>query len=164
MPRADLTIDEVMTILRETPRRMVALTTDLSRDQLQTPPEADAWSINDVLAHLRASSDVLGGNILRIVAEDHPAWKRLSPRAWMKKTDYTSWAFEPAFDAFRQQRAELLAVLEPLPARTWARTAAVDEYGSTVERSILFFGDWLADHERVHLTQIEQIASGRATA
>jgi hypothetical protein len=145
-----------MTILHDTPIRIAELTAGLSETRLQAPPEPGAWSINDILAHLRASHDVLGGNILRIVSEDHPAWKRLSPRAWMRKTDYRSWSFEPSFAAYRRQREELLAVLEPLPAGSWERTATVDEFGSTVERSALFFGDWLAGHEQVHLAQIDE--------
>ena len=44
--------------------------------QLRAAPETDAWSVNDVLAHLRACHDVLGGSILRIVAEDRPRWRR----------------------------------------------------------------------------------------
>lgn len=156
MPRADLSVEEVMTILHDTPTRIAELTAGLSEARLQAPLEPGAWSVNEILAHLRASHDVLGGNILRIVAEDHPAWKRLSPRAWMRKTDYPSWPFEASFTAYRRQRDELLAVLEPLPAGAWDRTATVDEFGSTVERSALFFGDWLAGHERVHLVQIDE--------
>ena len=159
MARVDLTVDEIMTILPVTPERIAELTAGLARAQLRTPPAPEAWSINDILAHLRASHDVLGGNILRILAEDHPAWKRMSPRAWMMKTDYTTWAFEPACAAFQKQRDDLLAVIEPLPADAWQRTATVNEFGSNVERTALFFGDWLAGHERVHLSQIEATAA-----
>ena len=31
----------------------------------------------------------------------------------------------------------------------------MNEFGSNVERTALFFGDWLAGHELDHLTQIE---------
>lgn len=159
MARQGLTVDEVMAILPETPRRIADHTAGLSQVQLQTAPDAGAWSINVILAHLRACHDVLGGNILRIASEDHPSWKRLSPRAWMTKTDYPTWAFEPAFAAFRQQRQALLAVLDRVSPRDWERTATVQEYGSDVERSMLFFGDWLAGHELVHLTQLDETAA-----
>ena len=69
-----------------------------------------------MLAHLRASHDVLGGSILRILREDTPSWRRLSPRAWMRKTDYPTWAFEPAFAAFTAQRTELLDRPRPTAA------------------------------------------------
>ena len=81
----------------------------------------------------------------------------MSPRAWIRKTDYPEWEFAAAFAAFTEQRAELLLHLEPLPPGDWDRIATVTEPGKTVERSVRFYGDWLAAHERVHWDQIEEI-------
>jgi hypothetical protein len=160
----ELTVDEIMAILPETPRRIATLTEGLTPAQLRASPEPDAWSVNDVLAHLRASHDVLGGHILRILAEDTPTWRRVSPRAWLRKTDYRTWEFAPAFEVFKKQRADLLAVLEPLPRADWARTATVREpSGKTVDRSARYYGDWMAGHERAHWTQIEQIVAALDT-
>jgi hypothetical protein len=146
-----------MAILPETPGRIADLTGGLAEPQLHAQPEPGEWSVNEVLAHLRASHDVLGGHMLRIVAEDRPTWRRLSPRTWLRKTDYPQWAFEPSFEAFRAQRADLLAVLTPLPAEAWQRIAIVTEPpGRTRERSLRFYGEWLAAHEREHMPQIEK--------
>ena len=102
--------------------------------------------------------DVLGGNMLRIVREDHPARKGMSPRAWQNQTDYFEWQFRPAFEVFRAQRAELLEVLEPLPAEAWERTATVTgAIGECNEYSVLYYGDWMARHERSHLRHIARI-------
>jgi hypothetical protein len=136
MTKSGLTVEEIMGILPETARQIAALTKGVSPALLRASPQPDAWSVIDVLAHLRACHDVLGVNVIRIVAEDRPTWKGMSPRAWIRKTDYPTWAFEPAFAAFREQREGLLAVLDPLPADVWEqRTATVNEFGSTVERS-----------------------------
>ena len=160
MPGKGLTIDEVMTILPETPRRIAELTEDLTSMQLRTPPGPDAWSVNDVLAHLRACDDVLGGSILRIVSEDTPTWKRESPRSWIRKTDYLEWEFAPAFTAFKKQRAELLTVLEPLPPDAWDRRAMVTERDGTIEaRTALYYGDWLAEHERQHWEHLDDVVA-----
>ena len=76
----------------------------------------------------------------------------------MRKTDYPVWDFEPAFASFRQQRAGLLAVLDPLPPEVWARAARVtDPTGEIRDRPAQFYGDWLAAHERVHLEQMAQV-------
>jgi hypothetical protein len=150
-----LTVDEIMAILPDTPPRIARLTQGLAPARLHAPPEPGEWSVNEILAHLRASHDVLGGSILRILAEDRPSWRRLSPRAWMRKTDYLEWEFELAFAAFTKQRADLLAVLEPLPRGAWDRTATVTEkHGETIDRSARFYGDWMAAHEREHCKQI----------
>jgi hypothetical protein len=158
MPGRGLTVDEVMAILPETPRRIAALTEGLTPAQLRASPDPDTWSVNDVLAHLRACHDVLGGNIVRILAEDRPTWKGMNPRAWIKKTDYPAWEFAPAFEAFKEQRAELLRVLEPLAQESWARTAQVTGMlGETYDRSALYYADWMAGHERAHWTPIGRI-------
>ena len=159
MARELLTIDEIMAILPETPRRITAAADALTPAQLAAAPEADAWSIGEVLAHLRASQDVLGGSILRIVAEENPTWRRLSPRTYMRKTDYPDWEFSLALEAFTTQRAELLDVVASLEPAAWYRIALVTEKpGETRERSARFYGDWLAAHEAVHCQQIESTA------
>ena len=99
-----LTIDEIMDILRTTVPRLEELTDRIPPARLQVAPDDD-WSVNDVLAHLRACHDVLGGSVLRILREDHPAWKRMSPRTWMRRTDYPGWTFGPAFDGVRAPSA-----------------------------------------------------------
>jgi DinB superfamily len=147
-----------MAILPETAPRIAAMTEGLAHAQLHSAPEPGSWSVNDVLAHLRACHDVLGGNVLRILAEDTPTWKGMNPRAWIKKTDYPGWAFAPAFEAFKTQRAELLAVLEPLPPEAWARTAKVTGMiGETYDRSAHYYADWMAGHERAHLKSLPRI-------
>jgi hypothetical protein len=149
-----------MAILPETPRQIAALTEGLRPALLRTSPEADAWSVNDVLAHLRACHDILGGYTLRILAEDTPTWKGMSPRAWLKKTDYQEWEFAPAFVAFKQQRANLLAVLDPLPREGWERTASViGMVGETYERSARYYAAWMAGHERAHWKHIARISA-----
>jgi hypothetical protein len=160
MTKNGLTVDQIMAILPETPRQVATLTRGMTPARLRTAPEPDAWSVNDVLAHLRACHDVLGGYLLRIVAEEHPTWKGMNPRAWMKKTDYPAWEFSAAFTAFRKQRAELLHVLEPFPRGDWERTATViGMLGETYERSAHYYGDWLAGHERAHWKQISAIVT-----
>ncbi|CAN5299460.1 hypothetical protein BH20ACT24_BH20ACT24_15580 [soil metagenome] len=47
--------------------------------------------------------------ILRILREDHPAWKGMNPRAWIKHADYPEWEFGPTFRGV------------PRPARRGAR-------------------------------------------
>ena len=152
-----LTIDEIMEVLPTTVPRLAELTDAAPAARLTDAPD-DGWSVNDVLAHLRACHDVLGGAILRILHEDHPAWRRMSPRTWIRRTDYPEWTFGPALGAFRAQRAELLEMIEPLAPDAWERTATVTEKtGDVRERSARYYADWMARHEREHLEQIARI-------
>jgi DinB superfamily len=163
MPSRVLTVDEIMAILPTTVPRITELTDGLTAAELRAVPEPGAWSASDVLAHLRACHDVLGGSMLRILAEDRPRWRRLSPRTWMRKTDYPDWEFGAALAAFTAQRDELLAALERRPATAWERVAIVAEDGGPTERSMAYYGDWMAGHERDHMIQIQQIAEAVTT-
>ena len=158
MARGDLSIDEIMAILPVTTGRIAEMTAGRSPIELRTAPAADAWSVDDVLAHLRACHDVLGGNMLRILAEESPTWRPVNPRGWLAKTDYPAWEFAPAFAAFRDQRAGLLAVLESLPRDAWARTARVTGLaGGPAELSVQYYGSWMAGHERAHMPHMARI-------
>jgi hypothetical protein len=61
--------------------------------------------------------------------------------------------------AFAAQRAGLLAVLEPLPREGWSRAATVTGAGKALQRTVLFYAQWLARHERPHVKQIERIVN-----
>ena len=106
MARRARTVEERAAILAEPPGRIAALTEGLTESQLHTSPGPDGWSVNDVLAQLRACHDVFGGNVLRILAEDTPRWKGVNPCAWIKQTDYPRWEFAPAFEAFRRSLSQ----------------------------------------------------------
>lgn len=152
-----LMIDEIMDILRTTVPRLAELTEGVAPARLHTAPD-DGWSVNDVLAHLRACHDVLGGSVLRILREEHPAWKGMNPRAWIKQTDYPQWEFGSAFGAFRAQRAELLEVLEQLAPDDWERTATVTGMiGDVYERPARYYAGWMARHEHGHVKHLARI-------
>jgi len=154
-----LTIEQVLTILAETPPRIAALTVGLAPAQLHAAPNHEEWSANDVLAHLRACADVWGNCIVAMIAEDTPTLRAVNPRTWIKKTDYLEQEFQPSLHAFAAQRTNLLAVLKPLAPEGWSRAATVTGAGKILERTVLFYGQWLAGHERQHLKQFELIVN-----
>lgn len=167
MARELLTVDEIMAILPATVPRIALATNGLNDAQLVARPDPAEWSATELLAHMRAAQDVLGASIIRILREDRPAWRRLSPRERQRKGGYNDWAFHPAFEAFTNGRAELLTVLEPVKTEDWERVALVTVApGRSVEQTASFFGDWLAGHERDHLEQLERtidLVTGRGS-
>jgi uncharacterized damage-inducible protein DinB len=96
MPGKYLPVEKILVILKGTPSRLAALAAELSPAQLRTAPESGEWSATEVLAHLRACSDVWGDNyIMTILAQDKPTIKAMNPNRWIKNTDY----FEQDFQA-----------------------------------------------------------------
>lgn len=152
-----LTIEQALTLLEATPPRLAALTDGHAPAQLRTAPGLDEWSANDVLAHLRACADMWGKYIMTMLAEDTPTLRAVNPRAWIKQTNYRELDFQPSLHAFATQRAELLAVLKPLPAAGWSRSATVTGAGKPLTLTVLSYVQRLALHERPHIKQIERI-------
>jgi DinB family protein len=157
LPGKSLSIEDVLALLANTPTQIRAVTAGLSTTQLQTRPSPDDWSANEVLAHLRACADVRGDVIPRILAEDRPTIRAVNPLTWIKHTDYFDLDFPRSFRAFARQRANLLGVLESLPANAWSRSARVTGAGKPLERTVLQYADWVAVHERPHVKQIRSI-------
>jgi hypothetical protein len=153
----------VLSLLAETPPRLEGLTADLAPTQLRSAPSEDEWSANDVLAHLRACADVWGGCIATILAEERPTLRAVNPRTWIERTDYRELEFRPSLRAFAAQRAALLTVLESLPPEDWSRAATVTGAGKTLERSVMFYARWLAEHERPHVKQIARLVDTMRT-
>ena len=159
MPNKTLTEEQVLALLRETPRRIAALTAGLEPARLRARPTPEEWSANEVLAHVRACADVWGGCMATMIAEDAPTLRAVNPLTWIKRTDYLELEFHRSLHSFATQRAGLLAVLEPLPHEAWSRTATVTGAGKVLQRTVLFYGRWLAGHERPHVKQIADIVS-----
>jgi hypothetical protein len=153
-----LPVEQILALLDSGPTRIAGMTAELSPAQARTSPGPDEWSVNQVLAHLRSCADVWGDCIAAILAQDHPTVRAINPRTWIRKTDYLEQEFRPSLEAFTLQRAQLIAVLQPLPPADWSRSATVKGAGKILERSVLFYAQWLATHERPHIKQIEQMA------
>ncbi len=154
-----LTIEQNLTMLATTPSHIADLTKVLLPNQLVTPPEPGEWSVRDVLAHLRACSDMWGKYIVKILYEDHPTFKAVNPTTWIKSTNYLELEFLPSLQAFTAQRAELLAMLKPLPSEDWSQAATVTGAGKPRERTVRTYAQWLANHERSHYKQFERIVN-----
>jgi hypothetical protein len=159
VPEKPLPPELILSLLAETPQRLDALITDLTEAQLHTPPNPGEWSASEVLAHLRSCADVWGGCIAKIIAEDRPTLRAINPLTWIKQTNYLDLEYRPSLHTFTTQRAELLALLEPLPLADWSRSATVTGAGKPLERTVHFYAEWLARHERQHVKQVATIAS-----
>lgn len=154
MPRQLMTFDQILSILRETPGRIGALTEGKTEEQLGTAPEPGEWSVNEILAHLRACADMWGKGIESIVAEDHPTIRAVNPTTWIEMTDYREVAFQSSWRAFTAQRRALVDLLWKLSKGDWSRSATVVGGGAPLERTVHSYADRLARHERTHWRQV----------
>ena len=159
MTPESLTVEQILRLLAETPPRIAAIVADLTPAQLHAKPGPDEWSANDVLAHLRSCADVWGKCIRTLLEQDAPTLRVVSPRGYIKKTNYLDAPFEQSFRAFTAQRADLLTLLRPLPPTEWSRTATVKGAGAPATKTMLSFASKLAAHESHHVEQFERITT-----
>jgi hypothetical protein len=133
----------VIEILKATPGRIASASRGRSDKELNWKPAADSWSANEVLAHLRACADVWGESIMKILKQDNPTFRYVSPRTWIRKTNYLDLDFKASFLAFRKQREDLLKVLQSVPQEDWLRRANVKVATKLREEAVLSYAQRL---------------------
>ena len=148
-------IKHVLHLLAETSHRFSAIGENLNNAQLQHKPDAKSWSANEILAHLRACADVWGDMIEAMLTQDKPTLRHLSPRTYIRKTDYAQQNFHDSLSAFGEQRSHLLDKLSKLELADWSRAAMIKE-----RQHIVFTqARRMALHEVTHCEQIEALVA-----
>jgi integrase len=147
-------IEAVLTRLAAAPRRLAALSRKVDDARLGFRPDAETWSAGDILAHLRAAADVWGKGLQAMIQQDHPTLRYVSPRTWLRKTDYLDLPFSASLAAYTRQRAELLSALKALPIDGWSRGATFTATTRGREQTVLSYAQRIANHESEHLEQI----------
>jgi hypothetical protein len=153
--------ERLLELLAATPRRLASLSRGLVEGRLSCKPDETAWSANDILAHLRACADVWGKSILAMIARDHPTLRYVSPRTWIRKTNYAAQDFHGSLHAFTQQRTELLQALQALKPADWSRGATFTATTRGREQTILRYVQRMTDHEHEHVQQLEALLNAR---
>ena len=146
-------IAEVLAALKENPLRIRKVTSKVKNADLQVRASKTSWSVNDILAHLRACADVWGGTIERMLAEEMPRLPDIHPRKWITQTDYLKLDFHTSFSAYVDQREKLLKILMKLPFEDWSRGAII---GGRIH-TVFTQARRIAKHETQHCEQIEEL-------
>jgi hypothetical protein len=154
-------IEQVLDSLAATPQRLALVSQKLPEAHLSTTGDPKNWSAGDILAHLRACADVWGKSILAMIAQDQPTLRYLSPRTWLKKTDYLGQDFHRSLQAFTEQRTTLLQTLRTLDRADWSRGATFTATVKGREQTILSYAQRIAAHEHEHCEQLYVLLNQR---
>ncbi len=149
--------ESVLRSLAATPRRIVSLSRGVEISKLHFRPHPDSWSANDILAHLRACADVWGKSMMEMITLDHPKLQYISPRSWIRKTDYLELEFRGSLKSFTDQRRKLLRVLKGLAIKDWSRSATFTATTKGREQTVFNYACRMAEHENGHCGQIEAV-------
>ncbi|HEX7794058.1 MAG TPA: DinB family protein [Vicinamibacterales bacterium] len=155
-------IRAVLTLLSETPRQIARIVRGCGDQRLHRRPDADAWSAQEIVAHLRACAEVWGRSIDRMLMENHPTIRYVSPRGWIKKTNYLQLTFRDTLRAFSQERVVLVRTLSRSTATDWARGATFTATTLGRKATVLSYATRIADHEVRHLDQLRRTVGARS--
>jgi uncharacterized damage-inducible protein DinB len=151
-------IHRILGLLKQGPLRIQKAVHKVPTKRLHVRTEEEPWSVNDILVHLRACSDVWGETIMAMLTKDNPTQPYKSPRAFMKKPKYQNQEFAAALDVYTQERQKLMKVLTKLDGVGWARLGT---YTGTTPRhrnqTVWSLTDRIVSHEQPHLEQIESL-------
>jgi hypothetical protein len=145
--------EKYLTILSDTARRLEQAVKGQDDASLQFKANKTSWSVNEILAHLRACADLWTHSIYAMLAENEPTFSDINERKWAKVTKYAELPFRESFQAFSLQRENLLRVLKALPIEAWERSAIIFERKHTIFTQTRR----LAKHEIDHIEQIENL-------
>ena len=149
-------ITAILTVLTESPKDIARIVHGCTDDQLHGKPAPDAWSATEILAHLRACAEVWGRSIERMIAEDHPTIRYVSPRSWIRKTDFLDLSFQDSLRRFTEGRGRLVETLSALEWTHWSRGATFTGTKLGRDATVLVYAKRIADHEQAHLDQLRR--------
>ena len=143
-----------LAILEATEPALRRLTGDLDDAALDFHPAPDTWIIREVLAHLvDDEAFIMRQRLARIVKEDRPDLAPHDEKQWYASRNTTRDARDELLTDFQAQRAASIGVARLLRPADWQRVGFQPEYGEFTAAGWL---EMWADHDAVHLHQIEQ--------
>lgn len=151
-------ISRILDLLKQGPSRIETATRGFQATRLFLRSELEPWSVSDILAHLRACSDVWGNAINAMISQDNPTLRYVSPRSWMKKPKYADQEFSAALEAFTQERQKLVKTLSGLDDIDWERSATFTRTSPRrSSQNVMSYSERIVNHEQPHLDQIETL-------
>jgi hypothetical protein len=143
-------LETYLTILEKTPELFLEQTRGLPEKKLRVTHK-DAWSLLQLLAHLRACAEVWGDSVLMMLALDQPVLPEIHPNDWWRVGSYEAMTFAASLRLFSLNRKAFLLVLRSLPQEAWQRSALIKGREHTVYSQVRR----TALHEEHHWPQIE---------
>jgi uncharacterized damage-inducible protein DinB len=144
--------------LRCTVEQITALLAAASPATIARRPALDAWSVTEILCHLRDIEEAYGDRIRFVLANEEPALSQIAPERWVEERQYRRHEADAALAAFRARRHDTLALIETLDAGQWERAGRHPSRGRLTIRKIVHS---LAKHDSEHCEQIARALAGQ---
>ena len=154
-------VDRLMLQMLEDGERVQTLAQGVSDQQARWKPDADSWSILEVVCHLldeeREDFRVRLDYTLHRPGEP---WPPIDPGGWVTERAYNEQDLEESLSQFLSERQASIAWLRGLAAPDWEATAEVP-WG--LIRAGDIFASWVA-HDLLHMRQLLELHWAHVTA
>ena len=149
----DLSQTEAMVnTLRATPAALAGLTTEIPAHSWTYQPNADEWSLAEIICHLRdVDHEVNLPRLKRVLHESNPFLAGIDTDSWAVERHYHQQDGIVALRDFIQYRLKILHLLDNLSLEDWKRPARHAIFGPTHLKELVSIQ---AGHDRLHLQQV----------
>jgi HAD superfamily hydrolase (TIGR01549 family) len=147
-------IPAMLTTLRATPAALDALLNELPASQYTQRPEAEEWSLTEILCHLRdVEEEVNWPRFNKVNQENDPFLPGMVTDPWAEERKYFCQDGSSALQSFTAARLKVLDLLEDLDEAGWTRSARHAIFGPTYLKELVGIS---ASHDRLHLQQFRK--------
>jgi DinB superfamily len=146
-------IQNLLSRLSDGPARIARAIAWSSAQALREAPSGEDWSAVQILAHVRASDDILAYRAYALlVRDDGPLLPVFDERKWAEVVGYADVDFLTSLQTFTLRRAELVNMLRRAAPDNWNRSGIRESLGPI---SLLDVVTTLVEHEEEHCLQLE---------
>src|SRR5258708_39285665 len=135
--------EDLLGRLLAVPSRIENIVDGLSQKEMRTNAGKD-WSIAEILAHIRASDEILTSHVYMMLVRDNPPIADFDERRWAEIAGYAHSECHVSLRVFALRREELVKTLKPISAEDWQRKGTHETRGLiTISGETVY----LVDHE-----------------
>ncbi len=145
-------------VLEQTPIILERLLLAAAEDDMQWKPDAERWSVSEVLAHLADTEVMFHERTRRMVEEELPALAPYDQNAAYAEGKYSGPGAREWLKSFSHERDRSLSYLRSLPAGAAARAGRHAKLGRITVGELL--NEW-AFHDLGHVRQIAELYRAR---
>lgn len=146
---------QLVAFLDEHAHTIQALTRGISTEQARWRPDAESWSILEVINHLYDEErEDFRARLEKILFHPDEEWAPIHPGAWVTERAYNARELETSVNNFLNERENSLVWLKRLDAPNW--DASVRRADGFEVKAGDMFAAWVA-HDVLHLRQLVEL-------
>jgi hypothetical protein len=140
---------DIIEALKHAPDRVEAEIAGMGVSALRHRPADGAWSIKEVVGHLRDMAEVWHERLYMVWSQTDPLFRSFDGDASVIERGYQDADLAAVIAAMREQRLETIALLEH--AVDWTRLGQQRGVG---RRTLKQFAEYMVSHDEEHIEQI----------